>query len=154
MARRIFICYEGEDRNRAKGFRLLRWNENVELDFFDRHLLDPIQSKDPDYVKKVIRERMHGTSLTIVIIGEKTHESEWVDWEIRETIANRKGVLGIRVKDAGNVRTPPALEEAGAEVIDWNPHDFDDAFERACDAPAKVGGYTPGTAAAGCARPA
>jgi MTH538 TIR-like domain (DUF1863) len=154
MPRRIFICYEGEDRNRAKGFRLLRWNQNVDLDFFDRHLLDPVKSKDPNYIKGVIRERMHGTSCIVVIIGEHTHESEWVDWEIREAIANGKGVLGIRVKDAGDVKTPPALEEAGAEVIDWSPHEFDDAIERAIGAPAKIGGYAPGTTVSSCARTA
>ena len=40
MARRIFISYQHEDRARAKGFNLLRWNENCDIEFVGRHLLD------------------------------------------------------------------------------------------------------------------
>ncbi len=131
MTRRIFISYEGEDRMRAKGFRLLRFNPNVEVDFFDRHLLDPVQSQDPEYVRRCINEQMRGTSVTVVLIGSKTHQSEWVDYEIRRTIEEGKGLLGIRLKGKDKCITPGRLDEAGAEVIDWEPAEFNAAIERA-----------------------
>jgi hypothetical protein len=57
MARRVFISYEGEDRNKAKGFNLLQWNKNVDVEFVGRHLLNPVKSKDPAYISAEIRER-------------------------------------------------------------------------------------------------
>lgn len=116
---------------RAKGFRLLRFNENVEVDFFDRHLLDPVQSRDPNYIKRCINEQMRGTSVTVVLIGSKTHQSEWVDYEIRRAIEEGKGLLGIRLKGKEEAITPARLDDAGGEVIDWTPSEFNSAIERA-----------------------
>jgi hypothetical protein len=155
MTRRIFISYEGEDRMRAKGFRLLRFNPNVEVDFFDRHLLDPVASRDPDYIRRCINERMRGTSVTVVLIGSKTHESDWVDYEIRRTVEEGKGLLGIRLKGRDESIVPPRLDESGAETVDWEPSEFNEAIERAARRPLSNGpggGGTPepsGTSAAG-----
>lgn len=157
MTRRVFISYEGEDRNRAKGFRLLKWNSNVDLDIFDRHLLDPVQSQNSDYVKQCIRDKMHGCSTMVVLIGDKTAKSDWVDWEIRYAISQGKGVLGIVVKDGGVVEVPAALKEAGAEVIPWQPEKFNEAIDRAAETAGYVGSpaSAPGGSAGqgtGCAR--
>ena len=74
MARRIFISYQHDDRMKAKGFNLLRWNRNVETEFVGRHLLDPVKSSDPAYISKKIREQLKGTSVTVVLIGDSTWE--------------------------------------------------------------------------------
>lgn len=132
MARRIFISYQHDDKLQAQGFNLLRWNPNVPVEFVGRHLISPVDSRDPDYIKSKIREQMNGTSLNVVLIGQKTARSKWVDFEIRESIKQGKAILGIRLKGAENAPIPPALLEAGAKVIHWNPDAFPDEFERAC----------------------
>lgn len=131
MGRRVFISFQHEDKMRAQGFNLLRWNPNVPVEFVGRHLLSPVDSQDPTYIRRKIREMLEGTSVTVVIIGRKTAHSEWVDFEIRESLARGNGVLGIRRKGAGNVDIPPALKETGTKVIDWNPDIFADKIERA-----------------------
>jgi len=131
MARRVFICYEGHDRNRAKGFHLLRWNKNVDLDFVGRHLLDPVDSTNRDYITRKIKEQIKGTSVTVVLIGQHTADSEWVSDEVRWSLEkdNPNGILGIKL-DA-NASVPEILSDCGAEVIEWKPNDFAGAFERA-----------------------
>ena len=131
MPRRIFIAYAGEDRDQANGFRLLRWNINVEFTFFDRSLLSPVQSQDPDYIKRCIRDQMHGTSVTVVLIGETTHSNDWVEWEIEESARRGNGLLGIRLKGHSTARIPPALTKYGARTINWEPSNFEAAIERA-----------------------
>jgi len=131
MGRRIFISYQHDDIMQARGFNLLRWNPNVPLEFVGRHLLSPVDSQDPQYIRRKIREMLNGTSVTVVLIGRKTTQSEWVDFEIRESLDRGNGLLGIRLKDAGNVNLPSALIEAGAKIIDWNPDIFADEIERA-----------------------
>lgn len=132
LGRRIFISYHHDDTMQAKGFNLLQWNPNVPFEFVGRHLISPVESEDPEYIRRKIREQLDGTSGTVVLIGNKTAESEWVDFEIRESLARGNGVLGIRLKDVRNVDIPPALKEAGVKVIDWNPEIFADEVERAC----------------------
>lgn len=131
MPRRVFLSFQHEDRQQASGFNLLRWNPNVPVEFVGRHLLSPVDSENPDYIRAKIREQLDGTSVTVVLIGGSTADSEWVDFEIRESIARGNGVIGIRLKGHENARIPPALAEAGARVIGWDPDTFADAIERA-----------------------
>jgi len=130
MARRIFISFQHDDINQAKGFNLLRWNPNVPVQFVGRHLLSPVDSKDEQYIRTKIRDMLDGTSVTVVLIGQKTAESDWVDYETHTSADRGNGLLGIRLKGAENAEIPHALEEAGAKVINWNPDDFADEIER------------------------
>ena len=129
MARRIFISYQHDDRMKAKGFNLLRWNKNVDFECVGRHLLDPVDSKNEKYIREQIRKHLTGTSVTVVLIGKNTADSDWVADEVEWSLAKDNGVVGIRLEP--DVRIPSSLSECGAEVIDWEPHSFESAIERA-----------------------
>ena len=130
MARRIFVSFVYEDTDQVRGFYLLPWNKNLDFDFIERHLLSPADSKDPDYIKRKIREERNGTSATVVLIGEKTAKSEWVDFEIRESLAEGNAVIGIKLKGHENAEVPPALIEAHCKIINWEPQTFGEEIER------------------------
>lgn len=153
MARRIFISFQHDDRMTAKGFNLLRWNKNVPTEFVGRHLLDPVDSSDPSYITRKIREQQKGTSVTVVLIGDNTHQSDWVEKEVRMSLDKNppNGIVGIRLKDG--VRIPDSLRDCGAEVIDWKPNEFEAAFDRAAAASGRalVAASGPGGGAS-CAR--
>lgn len=144
MARRIFISYQHKDQMTAKGFNLLRWNKNVDVEFVGRHLLDPVDSKNDQYIKSEILKQLKGTSVTVVLIGKETHDSTWVRDEIQWSLEkeNPNGILAIRLPgDAPLPEASPvgkALREAGAEVINWKPDQFGDAIERAANAAGRV----------------
>ena len=146
MARRIFISYQHDDQMKAKGFNLLRWNKNVDTEFVGRHLLDPVKSRDPGYISRQIREQQKGTSVTAVLIGDNTSKSDWVEKEVLWSLEKNppNGIVGIRLKDG--VEIPESLRACGAEIIDWNPDDFEAAFDRAAIASrrAKVAAAGPG----------
>lgn len=129
--RRIFISHRGEDKAQVRGFILLRWNINVDFAFFDRSLVDPVKSEDPNYIRKCIRDKMYGTSVTVVLIGNNTYKSKWVRWEIEESVDRRNGLLGIKLKGKSSARIPDALKNCGARVINWEPSIFADAIEKA-----------------------
>ncbi len=131
MARRVFIAHQHNDRQQVKGFILLRWNINVNFTFFDRSLVDPVNSNNETYIRRSIRNQMNGTSVTVVLIGDKTHNSKWVDWEIEESKGRGNGLLGIKLKGKSNTTTPALLRTYGAEVLTWQPSEFEAAVERA-----------------------
>ncbi len=153
MARRIFISYQHDDQMRAKGFNLLRWNKNVDFEFVGRHLLDPVKSNDPQYISRKIREQLKGTSVTVVLIGDKTYQSGWVKNEIDSSLEKHppNGIVGIRLHEG--VKVPSELHDCGAEIIDWSPHEFEAAIERAAKAAGRVRVATAGSLSeAHCAR--
>ena len=131
MARRIFISCQYEDQMKAKGFNLLRWNKNVPVEFVGRHLLDPVNSTNWDYISRKIREQLTGTSVTVVLIGDKTWQSDAVAYEVQQSLkkSGPNGILGIRLHDG--VKIPDSLRDCGAEIIDWKPDEFEAAIGRA-----------------------
>ncbi len=129
MAHRIFISFAYEDQAKVKGFNLLRWNKNVDVEFVGRHLLDPVKSRDRDYITRKIKEQLTGTSVTVVLVGSETADSEWVKREIEWSLEKGNGVLAIRLDN--DVPLPQGIVDCGAEVIGWDPGTFDDAIERA-----------------------
>ena len=48
-------------------------------------------------IKQWIDNELHGRSVTIVLIGSKTAGRKWIDYEIKESWDNGKGLLGIYV---------------------------------------------------------
>ena len=153
MARRIFISYQHEDQMKAKGFNLLRWNKNVPTEFVGRHLLDPVNSSNTPYISRKIREQLKGTSVTVVLIGDNTWNSDWVENEIRWSLEKDppNGIVGIYLKDG--VKIPESLKDCGAEIVDWKPDEFEAAFDRAAIASgrARVAAAGPGGGSS-CAR--
>lgn len=151
MARRIFISFQHDDRMKAKGFNLLRWNKNVQYDCVGRHLLDPVNSKNAKYVREKIKEQLSGTSVTVVLIGKNTATSDWVADEVKWSLEKGNGVLGIKLESGAGV--PPALAACGAEIMDWDPHSFEGAVERAAKWTGRTQAIaTAGAASAACAR--
>lgn len=151
MGRRIFISFQHDDRMKAKGFNLLRWNKNVTFECVGRHLLDPVNSKNKKYIGGRIKEQLSGTSVTVVLIGASTSDSDWVADEIEWSLAKGNGILGIKLNPDATV--PTALLDCGAEVIDWQPHSFQAAIERAAMWPQRTNAIaTAGSASDSCGR--
>ena len=140
MTRRVFISYQHADQMKARGLNLMTYNKNVNIDFTGRHLLDPVTSENADYISQKIKEKITGSSATIVLIGKETADSHWVDKEIRWSREQENGIIGIRIDP--DVPIPDGLIEYGAEILDWSkPEDvqqFDDAIERAISATSRA----------------
>lgn len=131
--RRVFVSYHHVDQMKVKGFNLMRYNKALQLEFTTRGLLDPVKSLDPAYISRCIKERQRGTSVTVVLLGDRTAESDWVQKEIRWSTEKKppNGLVGIRLSPHATV--PDGLQ--GAEILDWDrPEDvreFGLAVERA-----------------------
>jgi MTH538 TIR-like domain (DUF1863) len=153
MTRHVFISYQHADQMKVRGLNLMTQNKNVDVDFTGRHLLDPVKSRDPDYISRKIKEKIKGSSAAIVLIGKQTADSAWVDKEIEWCREQGKGIIGIRIDR--DVAIPEALTDCGAEILDWyKPDDvqqFDDAIERAITATIRAR-YMPTNTMSTCTR--
>jgi hypothetical protein len=96
IRRRVFISYQHYDQMKAKGFNLMSYNKNLSIAFTGRHLLNPVDSNDSDYITSKIKEQIKGSSATVVLIGGDTADSTWVDREVQWSIEKGNGIIGIR----------------------------------------------------------
>ena len=119
--RRIFISFDHDDTYQVLGFMGLRYIVD-NFDFYNHKLDRRINSTDSDYVCRVIREEyIKPASVTVVLIGNNTARSEWVNWEIEESKRQGKGILGIRLKDTWGDIPAGILSDA---VGSWQPEKF------------------------------
>src|SRR5260370_34911954 len=118
MPRHVFISYQHEDQMKAKGLNLMTYNENLDVDFVGRHLLDPVNSTDPNYISRMIRQQIKGSSATIVPIGRHTADSAWVPREIAWSLDQQppNGLPAIRRETSAE--SPAELTQAAAGTLD------------------------------------
>ncbi len=125
-----FISFSSEDLDEVNLLRGQAKNENSDIEFNDLSLKEPFDSEKADYIKRGIRERIRQCSVTIVYVSDKTADSKWVNWEIRESIALGKGVVAMHKGEKPPSRLPKALTDNKVPVVLWNQKTLAKAMKR------------------------
>ena len=131
MKKRVFLSFVEEDKEQVNGLRLLAANPNYDLEFYDESLKAPIDSSDADYIKKVIREKIHRASITVCLISERTYSSSWVDWELGESTANGNRIIAMALKGVEAAVLPKLIREKNIYFYSWNPERLNDLIMEA-----------------------
>jgi len=129
--RRVFISFQNDDLNEVNLFRGQAKNEDSDLDFIDSSLKVPFNSANAEYIKRGIRDRIDQCSVTVVFIGKNTHKSEWVDWEVCESIKRGKGVVAVISNDDPSIIIPKAVKDNNIKVVPWKHAKIKSAIEDA-----------------------
>jgi hypothetical protein len=91
-------------------------NPNLEIDFYDNSVREPVNSERSWYIKQRILPKIQKAEVIVCLIGNGTAWRDWVNWELQEAIKFGKGLCGIRLKGSHG-RTPSLL--AGMPVVGW-----------------------------------
>ena len=128
--KKVFISYDYDNDKHYKNL-LLAWDKNSDFDFsFNDESVDvSVDSNKRDVIRRVISARINDSSRFLCIVGEKTHKSSWVKWEIEKAVELKKKI--VAVKTAKDNDTPSALLGVGAE---WALSFNFDALKKALDA--------------------
>lgn len=126
----VFISFVAEDLNDVNMLRGQAKNQNSDIEFNDWSLKEPFDSKQAEYIKRGIRERIRQCSVTVVYVSDRTADSKWVDWEIRESIAMGKGVVAMHKGDTPPVRLPKAVTDNKVPVVSWNQKELAKAIKK------------------------
>ncbi|MDN3312034.1 TIR domain-containing protein [Microbacterium oryzae] len=118
MTKHIFLSFVEEDLALVRLFRGQAKNKKSALEFDDYSVKEPYNSTNATYIRSQISAKIRAASVTIVLIGDDTHKSEWVEWEIAKSVELGNKVIGVRLK--AGVITPAALTNVRARVIGWD----------------------------------
>ncbi|MXY51634.1 MAG: hypothetical protein F4Y86_03770 [Gammaproteobacteria bacterium] len=98
MARVVFFSFDYDDVFRVNQVRNSgRFVGEDRSGFRDKAEYEQVKRQGDRAISNWIRRQMHGCSVTCVLIGEHTHKSKWVHFEIEESIANGMGLLGLYI---------------------------------------------------------
>ena len=147
MPTNIFVSFDHDDQEQVSGFKSLKNNPNHNLEFNDHSLKEPVKDingnpiiYDPgDTRSKPVRDeilkRFESCSKLVVLIGENTHTSKWVDWEINSFYKMKyeisgentwKRIRGMTLKGSDYVKFPNALVKKSVIPMKWDPDKLDE----------------------------
>ena len=103
MARRVFFSFKYKDVSRAMVVRNSWVTKGKEAaGFIDSANFEEIKRKGDAAIQRWIDGQLKGTSVTVVLVGEKTCDSRWVKYEIEKSKEIGNGLLGVdisKIKD-------------------------------------------------------
>jgi len=86
-----------------------------------------------DYIKTLIRPLIDWAGTVIVLIGKRTSQRDWVNWEIEYAMKKGKNIVGVYIPGSTDADAPEGLNEYSSSIIGWNSKSIFDAIEgKAC----------------------
>ena len=105
MGHKCYISFKTEDENYKSEIQKMK--DEGKIDYIDKSLNDAIDSDDPDYIMRKIREDyLSDSTVTIFLIGENSketlgwNEQQYIKRELQASLYNgedntRNGILGV-----------------------------------------------------------
>jgi hypothetical protein len=156
MPANIFVSFDHDDQKQVGGFKLLKNNPNHPLEFHDHSLKEPVldsSGKPIKYspsdirskpVRDEITKKFQRASKLVVLIGDDTYKSAWVEWEIntfyemKKEISGEKTwkrIRGMTLKGSDNATIPNALYNGrSTQWLAWDPEALDKWLDQDPDA--------------------
>lgn len=119
QTRNVFISFYSEDENYVNLLRIQAKRENTDLEFRDYSIKEPIEQ----WRKNVI-DKISATTATIVMIGPDTATRKNVLYEIEQSYALGKKVIGVKIFRDRNDPVPDLMKKNNAPVVEWNLKDI------------------------------
>lgn len=123
--RRVFFSFDWDDVwrvNQVRNSWVTKKGTN-KAGFVDAAEIETIKKQTDKEIKKWIEGQMKGTSVTCILIGSKTDESQWVKYEIEKSIEQKKGLLGILIHNLEDA-TGKTDKKGSNPLDDYNENDF------------------------------
>jgi hypothetical protein len=139
--KKVFISYKHSDRHYIDQVKSVARNPNHPLEFDDHSLAEAVlnmqghvnRRQPSDFlsqpVKDEIEKRLKQSSKLLVILGDDTHSSEWVKWEIN-TFEKHRGTRNILIMRHQHSTGKLPLEYSRYSIESWNPQYLNDWLKR------------------------
>jgi predicted protein tyrosine phosphatase len=125
----LFISHYGGDERYVEKFKRLI---SKDYDIRDSSLVEtePNNATNKEYIKSILRDQIDWAGKVVVLIGPKTHEREWVNWEIEyaATLGDKR-VVGVYLPGATDSDLPDALDDYGDACVPWNADKIKDVLD-------------------------
>lgn len=132
MAKKVFVSYHSALEDTTYKNLLVAWSKNdngfFDIKFDDTSVGVSINSVNASYIKSVIKSKITESSVFFCLVGEKTHKSDWVKWEIDKAVELKKKIVAIKIRKS--YQSPSNLLGIGAT---WAPSFTYESIKKALD---------------------
>lgn len=115
--RKVFFSFAWNDVWRANQVRnsWVAKGNYQNAGFVDKAEIETLKRNTDQAIKNWIDKQMNGTSVTCVLIGEKTNKSKWVKYEIEQSIKKGNGLIGILIHELKDNKG--SISNAGTNLL-------------------------------------
>lgn len=129
--KKVFISYKHDDDRYVNDVRSIRSNSNHPLSFNDRSLEEAILNEYGDInrrspadaasmpVQDNIKQRLQDSDKLVVLIGDNTHSSLWVQWEM-DTFRKFRGERNILMMRLPSSNGGAPSGYSSSSIKDWD----------------------------------
>lgn len=125
----VFISHYSKDDEHIQKLKGLLGGRNYTLKNSSIDSTKPNAAKNDDYVKSLLRPRIKWAGTMVVLVGPKTHDRKWVNWEIEQAHKMGKRIVGVYIKGASGENIPDSLSRYGNALVGWRPENIISAIE-------------------------
>lgn len=103
-------------------------NSSIRAKPINQQRLDQKKVKT-ETLQRLLRMKMTWASTAVVLIGDKTHERKWVNWEIQQAHMQGKRIVGVFAQGCKDADIPPKFEAYGSSLVAWNSNNIMKAID-------------------------
>jgi hypothetical protein len=130
MARKVFFSFNYADIMNANIVRNSgQFKPTAETGFYDASLWEAAKTKSDAAVQSLIDQGLNNTSVTCFLIGEHTHNRRWCKYELKKSLSDKKGILGILLPNQSK-HGPKWISKYG-KIYKWDHSKFPSWVEQA-----------------------
>lgn len=95
---KVFVSYDhSEDAHYKRLLQAWDANKNFKFEFDSRGPDEAIDSSDDSVIKAALTQMMKQSTHLLVLIGEKSHKSKWMEWEISKAQDLNLKIVAVRL---------------------------------------------------------
>ncbi len=126
----LFVSHKGEDESKIETFKKMM--EKRGYDFRDSSIKEsePNRANNEEYIKSTyLQPAIDWAGTVVVLIGNNTHKSDWVDWEIKYAFKQGKTIIGVYLFGEADSKLPEALKNYATSCVSWNADKIDEVIK-------------------------
>ena len=113
-AKVVYVCYDYESDGYYKDI-LLTWAKNPDFPRLlvnDQPITAPADSAEAELAKRMVLAKIKGATGFLCVVGPKTSENRWVEWEIKTALDLERRMIAVRINR--DCAFPEVLSDVGA----------------------------------------
>lgn len=116
----LFVSHSGKDENMIEPFKKLIGHKYYVRDSSIKES-NPNRATDEKYIKyNILAPKIDWAGVVVVLVGPRTHERDYVNWEIEYAQRHNKKIIGVYLPGAEDSDIPEALEKYGDSLVTWD----------------------------------
>lgn len=119
--KRVYLSFADEDAQKVNKLLALLSSPEYELDYYERPLTTDIEAGEAQIIKRAIGEKIVKCSVAICLIGEHTHNSKWVDLQLKKNQNKGNRIIAMALKGTESAVLPALIREENLTFYPWDP---------------------------------